>query len=108
MGVRGGHALGAPTSAQVARAHAAALKDLRTKRGAEFDRAFLRHEATFHRDVIQAVQATLLPAIQNDELRALVEKVAPAFRAHMLAAEQLSRELGYSQASAGSAGAGTN
>ena len=80
-----------------AKTHAAAMKELLAKRGGYFDRAFLRHEVTFHRDVIQAVETTLLPAIQNEELKALVVKVAPAFRGHMLAAEQIGRELGQSQ-----------
>ncbi len=79
-----------------AKAHAKVMKELRALRGAEFDRAFLRHEATFHRDVIQAVQSTLLPATRNEEVKALVLKVIPAFRGHMLAAQQLERELGHS------------
>jgi hypothetical protein len=35
-----------------------------------------------------------LPAIRNEELRGLVVKVAPAFEAHMLAAQNLERKLG--------------
>jgi putative membrane protein len=75
------------------RAHAAAMASLRGKSGAEFDRAFLQHEAAFHKSVIDAVQSTLLPAIRNDELRAFVLKVAPAFQAHMLAAQNLEQQL---------------
>ena len=82
-----------PADDQSVRAHAEAMAHLRSLHGAEFDRAFLRHEAEFHRDVIAAVQTTLLPAIKNAELRALVEKVAPAFRAHMLIAEKLESQL---------------
>ena len=62
-------------------------------RGAEFDRAFLKHEATFHKDVIATIQSTLLPAIKNEELRALVVKVAPAFQAHLVMAENLGKRL---------------
>ena len=76
-----------------ARDHAAAMKRLRGLRGAEFDRAFLAHEVAFHRSVIDAVQKTLLPAIRNDELRALVVKVAPAFEAHELAAQNLQKQI---------------
>ena len=76
-----------------AKAHAQALASLRAKTGPEFDRSFLQHEATFHKSVIDAVQTTLLPAIRNEELRALVVKVAPAFQAHMLAAENLEKHL---------------
>jgi putative membrane protein len=95
-----------PADDASAKAHAAAMKDLRGKRGAAFDRAFLRHEATFHQNVIQAIQGTLLPAIQNQELKSLVLKIAPAFRAHLLAAEQLARELGHEKTASTSGAAG--
>jgi putative membrane protein len=77
-----------------ARAHAAAMASLRSKQGAEFDRAFLRHEVAFHQSVLDAIRTTLLPAIANAELKALVLKVAPAFEAHRLAAERLEARLG--------------
>lgn len=77
-----------------AAAHARAMEVLRSKRGAEFDRAFLRHEVEFHAAVIEAVQTTLLPAIRNAELKSLVTSVAPAFVAHQQAAEALERKLG--------------
>jgi putative membrane protein len=73
--------------------HAAAMEKLRQLRGAEFDRAFLRHEESFHRDVIAALKTTLLPAIKNQELRDLVLKVAPAFQAHMEMAQNLFKQL---------------
>lgn len=76
-----------------AKAHAAAMASLRAKTGAEFDRAFLQHEVAFHKSVIDAVNGTLLPAIRNEELRALVVKVAPAFQAHMLAAQNLEKKI---------------
>jgi putative membrane protein len=75
------------------RAHAAAMKQLRTLEGAAFDHAFLQHEVAFHKAVIDAVTTTLLPAITNEEVKALVVKVAPAFQAHMLAARQLDETL---------------
>ena len=43
----------------------------------------------YHKAVIDAVNSTLLPATQNAELKALQVKVAPAFQAHMLAAQRL-------------------
>jgi putative membrane protein len=83
-----------------ARAHAETMAALRSARGQEFDRVFLQREVDFHRNVIEAIQTTLLPAIKNEELKALVVKVAPAFQAHMIAAEQLQKRLGEQQASA--------
>ena len=82
-----------PADSASAKAHADAMKSLRSKRGAEFDRAFLRHEAAFHKSVIDAVNGTLLPAIKNGELKALVVKVAPNFQGHMIAAQDLEKQL---------------
>ena len=69
-------------------AHLKAMKTLRAARGKAFDRAFLEHEV-----VIDAVTNQLLPATQNAELKALQVKVAPAFQAHMVAAQNLQQRL---------------
>lgn len=74
---------------------AALMKLLRSKKGAEFDKAYLAHEVAFHAQVIDAINKTLLPAIKNPELKALVEKVTPAFQGHLLAAQHLEKQLGY-------------
>lgn len=69
--------------------HAAAMKKLSALSGAAFDRAYLEHEVAFHKAVIDAVNSTLLPAIQNAEVKELVVKVAPAFQGHMLGAQAI-------------------
>lgn len=74
-------------------AHVAAMKQLRAVPAAEFDRAFLQHEVAFHQSVIDAINKTLLPAIDNAELKALVVKVAPAFEGHRLAAATMEKKL---------------
>lgn len=74
-------------------AHQATMESLRKLSGEAFDHAFLQHEVAFHKAVIDAVNSTLLPAIQNAEVKALVVKVAPAFQAHMLAAAALDNKL---------------
>ncbi|MDB4875000.1 MAG: hypothetical protein JWM41_1446 [Gemmatimonadetes bacterium] len=84
----------APKPDQGARDHAAAMTQLRGLDGKAFDKAFLQHEVAFHKAVIDAVTTTLLPAIQNADVKALVVKVAPAFQAHMLAAQNLETKLG--------------
>ncbi len=90
-----------PADDQSAKDHAAAMARLKTLSGNAFDHAFLQHEAAFHKAVIDAVNSTLLPAIRNEEVKALVVKVAPAFQAHMLAAQNLEKKL---PATAGRAG----
>ncbi len=72
---------------------AAVIRRLSALNGAQFDRAFLQREVQFHKDVIAAIKTTLLPAIRNEELKALVVKVAPAFEAHLQMAENLGKQL---------------
>ena len=78
-----------PADNTMGRDHAAAMARLRALRGAEFDRAFLQHEQDFHAAVIAAVKQTLLPAIENQELKDFVTSLAPAFEAHRVMAEHL-------------------
>ena len=73
----------------LAKEHAAAMRRLRAAKGRAFDRAFLAHEVAYHKAVVDAVTTTLLPSLQNQEVKDLVTKVAPAFQAHMAAAQNL-------------------
>lgn len=82
-----------PADSSAAVAHRNAMNRLRGLSGEAFDRAFLEHEVAFHKAVIDAVTTTLLPAIDNAELKALVQQVAPAFVGHQKAAEKLLAEL---------------
>ena len=58
----------------------ATLKDLK---GAAFDTAYVDHEVAYHQAVLDAVDKTLIPGAKNDELKALLVKVRPAFVAHL-------------------------
>lgn len=78
-----------PKDFALAKAHADAMKTLRGLSGSDFDRAFLQHEVDFHNAVIEAVNQTLMPALQNAQVKDLVTKVAPAFAAHRDAAQNL-------------------
>ena len=78
-----------PREFALATAHTAAMKKLSPLKGAAFDRAFLQQEIDFHNAVIDAITTTLLPAIQNAQLKDLVTKVAPAFGAHRDRAQNL-------------------
>ena len=82
-----------PKDDQSGKQQAALIRRLNDLQGPEFDRAFLHHEADFHRTVIAAIENTLLPAIENQELKALVLKIAPAFQAHLEMAQNLSTRL---------------
>jgi len=73
--------------------HEAAMKNLESLKGKEFDKAFLQHEVNYHKAVIDAVTTTLLPALQNAEVKDLVTKVAPAFKAHEDAAQNMLNKI---------------
>jgi len=82
-----------PSGEQSAQDHAAAMRRLSGLQGRGFDSAFLQHEVLFHETTIAAIANTLLPAITNEELRAMVLKVAPAFKAHLDMARHLGIQL---------------
>jgi len=82
-----------PKDFAMAKDHYAAVKKLNGLSGAAFDRAFLEHEVAYHKAVIAAINSTLLPALQNQEVKALVIKVAPAFKAHQDAAQDKLNKL---------------
>ena len=69
----------------------AALKALK---GAAFDKSYVDHEVAYHQAVLDAVDTTLIPNAKNDELKALLVKVRPAFVAHLEHAKHLAGALG--------------
>ena len=65
------------------------LADLKMLKGAAFDKAYVDHEVVYHQQVIDALDKTLIPGATNDELKALLVKVRPAFVAHLEHAKRL-------------------
>jgi len=78
-----------PKDFALAATHAEAMQKLNSTSGKEFDRVYLENEVAYHKAVIDAIKGTLLPATQNAEVKDLETKVAPAFEAHMMAAQRL-------------------
>ena len=69
------------------------LAHLKSLRGSQFDKAYAEHEVTYHQQVIDALDKTLIPGATNSELKALLVKVRPAFVAHLEHAKKLSVSL---------------
>jgi len=65
------------------------LARLKTLTGTAFDKAYVDHEVTYHQQVIDALDKTLIPGAANGELKALLIKVRPAFVAHLEHARRL-------------------
>lgn len=57
--------------------------------GAEFDKAYVDNEVTYHQAVLDAIDKTLIPSAKNSELKALLEKVRPAIDAHLQHAKHI-------------------
>ena len=69
------------------------IANLKTLKGAAFDKAYIDNEVTYHQAVLDAVDKTLIPSAQNAELKALLVKVRPAFVAHLEHAKHLQSTL---------------
>jgi putative membrane protein len=82
-----------PTSQQLKSGGDANLKNLKSLKGAAFDRAYIDHEVAYHQSVLDAVDKTLIPNAKNDELKALLVKVRPAFVAHLEHAKHIQSSL---------------
>lgn len=70
------------------------VANLKTLKGAAFDKAYIDHEVAYHQAVLDAVDKTLIPNASNAELKALLVKVRPAFVAHLEHARHLQASLG--------------
>ena len=82
-----------PTAESLKKGGEENIKNLKTLKGAAFDKAYVDHEVAYHQQVIDAMDKTLIPSAQNAELKALLVKVRPAFVAHLEHAKQLQSSL---------------
>src|SRR5690349_17862015 len=83
-----------PTAQSLKSGGADNVKRLATLSGAAFDKAYVDHEVAYHQQVLDAVDKTLIPSAKNDQLKALLVKVRPAFVAHLEHAKHLQASLG--------------
>ena len=61
---------------------------LKGLKGHDFDKAYLENEVAYHKQVIEALDKTLIPNAQNAELKKTLVDVRPAFQAHLDHAEK--------------------
>jgi putative membrane protein len=69
------------------------VKHLKTLKGAAFDKAYIDHEIAYHEQVLGAIDKTLIPNAKNEELKALIIKVRPAFVGHLEHAKKIQASL---------------
>jgi putative membrane protein len=78
-----------PTSQSLKAEGDKSLAHLKTLKGAAFDKAYIDREVAYHQQVVDALDSTLIPGAKNEELKALLVKVRPAFIAHLEHAKRL-------------------
>jgi putative membrane protein len=81
------------TSASLKKGGDENLAKLKKLKGKEFDKAYVDNEVAYHQAVLDAVDKTLIPSAKNAELKALIEKVRPAFVQHLDHAKHLQASL---------------
>jgi putative membrane protein len=77
------------TSKQLKSGGDANLAKLQGLSGKEFDKAYIDNEVAYHQAVLDALDKTLITNAQNADLKALLEKVRPAFVAHLDMAKKI-------------------
>jgi len=82
-----------PTSTSLKDGGAANVASLKKLSGAAFDKAYIDHEVAYHQQVLDAIDKTLIPSASNQELKALLVKVRPAFVAHLEHAKMVQSSL---------------
>ena len=83
-----------PTSQSLKAGGEENLENLKTLKGAAFDKAYVDHEVAYHEQVLDAVDKVLIPNATNAELKALLVQVRPAFVAHLEHAKRIQASLG--------------
>ncbi|HEX6558671.1 MAG TPA: DUF4142 domain-containing protein [Longimicrobiales bacterium] len=83
-----------PTSQQLNSDAQSFTQQLSSKTGKDYDKSYIDHEATFHQQVLDALDNTLVPNAQNAELKALLTQVRATVAAHLQMAQDLQKKLG--------------
>ena len=66
---------------------------LGSKSGDSFNKAYVDNEVAYHKAVIDAVEGLLIPESENAELKALLQDVVPALKAHLGHAEMIQKSI---------------
>jgi putative membrane protein len=69
------------------------LAKLKKMHGAEFDKAYIDNEVSYHEAVIGVLNSTLIPNAKNADLKALLETGKPIFESHLEHAKTLQKSL---------------
>ena len=69
------------------------IAKLKKLKGAEFDKAYVDNEVTYHEAVLGVLDKTLIPNTKNPELKSLLESARPVFASHLEHAKMIQASL---------------
>jgi putative membrane protein len=69
------------------------VANLKSLKGAAFDKAYVDNEVAYHQEVLDAIDKVLIPNSKNAELKDLITKVRPAIAAHLDHAKMVQSSL---------------
>ena len=72
---------------------AAMPAELQGASGAEFDRAFVQHQIQLHQNNIQKIQSQTLPAVQEPQVKAYLQKTLKDMQKHLATLEKTEQQL---------------
>src|SRR6266704_2463129 len=78
---------------KLAKSHTENTKNLKSLKGAAFDKVYVDHEVAYHQQVLDAIDKVLIPSAKNAELKNLIVKVRPAIAAHLDHAKMIQSDL---------------
>lgn len=82
-----------PTTQSLLSGAATTKEMLNSKSGADFDKAYVDNEVSYHKAAIDLVENTLIPDASNEELKSLLQTALPIFKEHLAHAEALQKTL---------------
>jgi putative membrane protein len=73
--------------------HDQAMTRLQALKGREFDKAYMMDQVAMHQELLEMIDSTLLIAVQNAELKSLIQKVRGSIEAHFDKAQAIQNAL---------------
>ncbi len=66
---------------------------LNSKKGNDFNKAYIDNEVAYHKAAINEVENVLIPNATNSELKSLLQSALPLFKSHLAHAEMIQKEF---------------
>ncbi len=66
---------------------------LRSESGKAFNKAYIDNEVAYHKTVINILENTLIPNMENQELHVLLQNIVPTLKAHLKYAIEMQNKI---------------